>query len=334
MISQKNNTVRTNPLSPTKVANALDGGNVFSATGTNSYASTTGIGVTAYTNLDLYKFKFANRSTAACTIDVDGIAAKKIYKSPTVQAGADDILANFTYTLQYDSSLDSAAGGFLMVDKTSRQYVVEKTASHTLLDADVDLINNMDVRYDMNLAGSNTFELPLDSSFAVVPQLDKPFIIRQKGLGQTEITAAVGVTIQSPEGNTKLFTQYAQAVITRVAANTYEIEGNLTSDYIVTPDLSVASNYTIQESDRFKHVRMNKATANTVTLPADADADFAVGSFLNVEQSGEGQTSFLAGAGATVNSVSTAKKLSFRYSAATALKTGANEWSVFGDLSV
>jgi hypothetical protein len=84
-------------------------------------------------------------------------------------------------------------------------------------------------------------------------------------------------------------------------------------------------------------VQMNVASANTVTIPTDATYSYPVGASIDFQQLGAGQTSFVAAAGVTfqvakVNG-SDALKLRGQFSVATALKTAANTWAIFGDLT-
>lgn len=84
-------------------------------------------------------------------------------------------------------------------------------------------------------------------------------------------------------------------------------------------------------------VQMNVASANTVTIPTDATYTYPIGSSIDFQQLGAGQTSFVAASGVTfqaasVNAVA-ALKLRGQYSVATALKVAANTWAIFGDLT-
>ena len=84
-------------------------------------------------------------------------------------------------------------------------------------------------------------------------------------------------------------------------------------------------------------VKMNVASANTITIPTDATYTYPVGASIDFQQAGAGQTSFVAASGVTfeVAQVNGADALKFRgrYSVATALKTAANTWAIFGDLT-
>jgi hypothetical protein len=99
------------------LSNVNDIQRLTSTTGTNSYAITGGI--TAYANGFTVIVKFVNASSAASTLSVNGIGAKKLYTTPTSQAGSGDLPANHIAICVYDSALDSAAGGFLILGRNT-----------------------------------------------------------------------------------------------------------------------------------------------------------------------------------------------------------------------
>lgn len=94
-----------------------------------------------------------------------------------------------------------------------------------------------------------------------------------------------------------------------------------------------AGNYTLVLSDRGKVVEMDVATANTLTIPLNADAAFPIGTQITVIQYGAGQTTIAAAAGVTLNALGGALKTSARYAAASLYKRGTNEWIAFGSLN-
>jgi len=93
------------------------------------------------------------------------------------------------------------------------------------------------------------------------------------------------------------------------------------------------ASYTLVVGDRGKVVEMNVASANTLTIPANADAVFPVGTQITVIQYGAGQTTIAAAAGVTLNALGGALKTSARYAAVSLYKRDTNEWVAFGSLS-
>jgi len=98
-------------------------------------------------------------------------------------------------------------------------------------------------------------------------------------------------------------------------------------------DLTLArktNNYTLEASDNGKVVEMNKATANTLTVPSGV---FTAGQQVLVTQYGAGQTTLL-GAGVTLRSDGGKLKINTQYSSATILFISATEAYVFGNLAL
>ena len=79
-------------------------------------------------------------------------------------------------------------------------------------------------------------------------------------------------------------------------------------------------------------VAMNAAGANNFTIPADATTDFRIGTVLNVQQTGAGQTTIVAAGGVTINTASTLT-LRAQWSIASIRKRAANTWVAYGDLT-
>lgn len=77
---------------------------------------------------------------------------------------------------------------------------------------------------------------------------------------------------------------------------------------------------------------MNVASANNLTVPDNATVAFPVGSQVDICQYGAGQTTIVQGAGVTIVSVSSNKKLAARYGTATLYKRATNEWVLTGNL--
>ena len=72
---------------------------------------------------------------------------------------------------------------------------------------------------------------------------------------------------------------------------------------------------------------MDNASANTVTVPPSV---FPIGAQLLVAQEGLGQTSFVAGAGVTINAIGLS--ISSRYKTVILIQVALNEWDAYGTL--
>lgn len=78
--------------------------------------------------------------------------------------------------------------------------------------------------------------------------------------------------------------------------------------------------------------KMNVVSANDLTIPADATLTASVGSRISAYQAGAGQTTWVAGSGATLLATP-GLKFRAQYSFAVALKVAANTWLITGDLT-
>lgn len=88
--------------------------------------------------------------------------------------------------------------------------------------------------------------------------------------------------------------------------------------------------YTLVAADNGQVVEMNKATANTLTVPSGV---FSAGQQVLITQYGAGQTT-IAGSGVTLRSDGGKLKINTRYSSATILFISATEAYVFGNLAL
>lgn len=98
-------------------------------------------------------------------------------------------------------------------------------------------------------------------------------------------------------------------------------------------DLTLArktDNYTLVAADNGQVIEMNKATANTLTVPSGV---FSAGQQVLVTQYGAGQTT-IAGSGVTLRSDGGKLKINTQYSSATILFISATEAYVFGNLAL
>jgi len=88
--------------------------------------------------------------------------------------------------------------------------------------------------------------------------------------------------------------------------------------------------YTLVAADNGECIEMNKATANTLTVPSGV---FTAGQQVLVTQYGAGQTT-IAGSGVTLRSDGGKLKINSQYSSATILFISATEAYVFGNLAL
>ena len=84
-------------------------------TSTTAYVGTTSPAITAYANGQVFQVKAHATSTGAVTFNWNTLGAKKVYTNPTTQATTGSLVINTIYLVAYDTALDSAVGGFLIV---------------------------------------------------------------------------------------------------------------------------------------------------------------------------------------------------------------------------
>jgi hypothetical protein len=116
-----------------------------------------------------------------------------------------------------------------------------------------------------------------------------------------------------------------QQSVKAYADTNFEPLGEVTAINTQTDD------YTLALSDKGKIVEMNKATANTLTIPTNASVAFPTGSRVDIVQYGAGTTTIAGDTGVTVNGASAGSgDMSEQYGAVTLYKRGTDEWIVIG----
>ena len=93
------------------------------------------------------------------------------------------------------------------------------------------------------------------------------------------------------------------------------------------------ASYTLVLADASKYVRMNVASANTLTVPPNSSVAFPVGTTIPLRQAGAGQTTVTAGAGVTITSAETTK-LRKQHASATLIKVATDSWDLTGDVEL
>jgi hypothetical protein len=90
--------------------------------------------------------------------------------------------------------------------------------------------------------------------------------------------------------------------------------------------------YTTVLLDAGKLVTLSNASAITLTVPPSSSVAYAIGTSIDVLQTGAGQVTVVGGSGVTVNATPSLK-LRTQNSAATLLKVAADTWQLIGDLA-
>jgi hypothetical protein len=90
------------------------------------------------------------------------------------------------------------------------------------------------------------------------------------------------------------------------------------------------TSYTLAQSDAYGLI--NAATGMTITVPPFSTAAFPTGSQVLIYRSAISAVAITAGSGVTINAPGGADEVASRYSIATLLKLGTNEWVLGGDI--
>lgn len=139
-----------------------------------------------------------------------------------------------------------------------------------------------------------------------------------------------------PQTNDNFATNHADGVSEIVHASTVndnadainKIEGYLIS----APNLQTAS-YTLVAADNGKIVSINNASANTLTVPANATVAFPVGTTITIRQAGAGQTNVVGAGGVTIQSRGGLTHLAGQFAYATLIKVATDTWDLTGDIA-
>lgn len=115
-----------------------------------------------------------------------------------------------------------------------------------------------------------------------------------------------------------------------VTGATVQVSGNISFTNSFNTRIS---NYTLVLGDQCRIIQTDNASANTVTVPTDASVNFPVGTEIAVIQYGTGQTTIVAASGVTIRSRNSYTKIADRYTGATLVKLGVNDWYLIGNLT-
>lgn len=130
---------------------------------------------------------------------------------------------------------------------------------------------------------------------------------------QLETRTVNGFT--SPGSNTNDILKYNGSAWVNVSSNQTHI------------NTQTGTAYTTQSSDMGGHIRMNNASANTLTVSGGQ-----IGDTITVEQTGAGATSIQGDTGITINAVGTLT-VSGQYGVITLIKVDSSTWTAYGNLT-
>lgn len=100
---------------------------------------------------------------------------------------------------------------------------------------------------------------------------------------------------------------------------------------VVTENAQIVS-YVLVLADNLKLVTVANANACTLTVPPNSSVAFPVGATIAICQGGAGQVTVTEGAGVTINSADSAKKLTGQWATASLIKTATDTWLLTGSI--
>lgn len=111
-----------------------------------------------------------------------------------------------------------------------------------------------------------------------------------------------------------------------------ELTAAILRAYVLTSPINVQTgDYTLVLADAWKLVTIDKATANTLTVPPNSSVAFPIGTRIDVGQDGAGQMTVAAGSGVTIRTSETLK-IRKQWGKATLIKRDTNTWDLEGNL--
>jgi hypothetical protein len=293
------------------------------ASGTDTYAATAAPAITAYATGQKFQIKFTNASSGVSTLNLNSVGAKKIFINPTTQATTGHIVAGQISILVYDATLDAAAGGFLMVGAPS-------TTSGT-----VTSVSGTTNR--ITSSGGATPVIDIDSAYDAIVAAKE--VAANKGASGGYVGLS-GFSIAFKNlANT--FTSLFQNAATAVRTYTFQDRSGTIADDTdlagktdqLTTFRRLTASHTLDATDLASInagddlvIEMNVASANDLTVPANATQAFPVGTKITGIQYGAGQTSIVAAGGVTIHTSSGDFLARAQYAPFLLEKVATDEW--------
>jgi hypothetical protein len=91
--------------------------------------------------------------------------------------------------------------------------------------------------------------------------------------------------------------------------------------------------YTLVLADAGKLITSDNGSSVTITVPPNSSVGFPIGTRIDILSIGAGLTTLAEGAGVTIDSKDSHKRLSAQGSAASLIQLATNSWFLIGDLS-
>ena len=210
------------------------------------------------------------------------------------------------YEWSWGNGDEAASGGGAVVGVDCELYAIGVAASST----------NTDFRISVNkntvLAGTSDAQIGLSNFTAITPV----------AFSQGDILDFRTHTAGLSSAGVRVFA-YFRVVVKGQKGDTGEAGDNITLN-------EQLADYTLVLTDVNNLIEMNKGTAVTLTVPANADVAFPTGATVGVIQKGAGQVTIEAVSGVTINSKD-GLLLTGQYAGATLTKVATDTWYLNGN---
>lgn len=130
-------------------------------------------------------------------------------------------LGNVDNTADINKPISTLQQAALDLKQDKYLTVVEYTINHVLNLTDISKL------VLMNVGSANTLTVPANTTHAF--PIGTQILVAQKGLGQTTITPALGVTVNVSDARYKLLTQFAMSTLIKVGTDEWYLSGDLTA---------------------------------------------------------------------------------------------------------
>ena len=97
-------------------------------------------------------------------------------------------------------------------------------------------------------------------------------------------------------------------------------------------EVEKTTNFELELTDANKLLRVNSASAVSVTVPINASVSFSTGTTVLLYQAGAGAVTISGAAGVTINSLNSASAITGQYGQASLIKRGTDEWLLAGNI--
>ena len=97
-------------------------------------------------------------------------------------------------------------------------------------------------------------------------------------------------------------------------------------------EVEKTTNFSLEITDATKLLRVNSASAVSVTVPINASVSFSTGTTVLLYRAGAGNVTISGAAGVTIRSLNSASAIIGQYGQASLIKRGTNEWLLAGNI--